>query len=204
METTSKSKRKDFIFIVVFLLVVSCCLLYLFQSSYAKYRRGISGSVTGDIANWNIKVNGEDIANKKTLTSTIEPVFPEDENHNEGVIAPGSEGYYTITIDSSEVDVPFLCTIHSDVSLDSSITDLKTLSYEINPTNTENRLTYSSDTGIVQQIPRNTAQTVFKIYLVWDDETGTMDNQADTSVAVSDTSKALMKVTLHFTQINAN
>lgn len=50
------------------------------------------------------------------------------------MIAPGSEGYYTITIDSSQVDVPFLCTIHSDVSPDSSISDLKTLSYVINPT----------------------------------------------------------------------
>ncbi len=203
METTSKSKRKDFIFIVVFLLVVSCCLLYLFQSSYAKYRRGISGSVTGDVANWNIKVNGEDIANKKTLTSTIEPVFPEDENHNEGVIAPGSEGYYTITIDSSEVDVPFLCTIHSDVSLDSSITDLKTLSYVINPTTDRDpQINYSSDTGIVQEIEKNTDQTVFRIYIKWDDDDGAMDNAADTQAGIDSNSKAKMNITLHFSQIN--
>lgn len=203
METTNKSKRKDLIFIVVFLLVVSCCLLYLFQSSYAKYRRGISGSLTGDIANWNIKVNGEDIANKKTLTSTIEPVFPEDENHSEGVIAPGSEGYYTITIDSSQVDVPFLCTIHSDVSPDSSISDLKTLSYVINPTSDqEPQINYSSDTGIVQEIERNTNQTVFRIYIKWEDEDGQMDNAADTQAGLDSNSKAKINITLHFSQIN--
>lgn len=198
------SKKKNLIFVCCFILIVCCCLIYLFQTSYAKYRRGITGTISSDIASWNIKVNKEDIMNKKTLTTTIEPTFDESLYHKEGVIAPGVEGYYTVTIDSSNVDVPFECSIHSESSPDSSITDLKTLSYEINPTDTENRLTYSSDTGIVQQIPRNTAQTVFKIYLVWDDETGTMDNQADTSVGVSDTSKALMKVTLHFTQINAN
>ena len=126
----------------------------------------------------------------------------ESENSRGGVIAPGVEGYYTITIDASDVDVPFECTIRSEVSPDSSVSDLKTLSYEINPTDTENRLTYSEDTGIVQEIPRNTQEYVFRIYLVWDDDTGNMDNQADTEVGIDDNSKALMQVSLHFTQLN--
>ena len=42
----------------------------------------------------------------------------------------------------------------------------------------------------------------FKIYLKWDDETGTMDNQADTVAGVNSDSKALMTVTLHFSQLN--
>lgn len=197
------TKRKDLKFIMLFVILVSCCLLYLFQSSYAKYRRQIEGTVSSDIANWNIKVNGEDIANKKTLTTTIEPTFLESENAKEGVIAPGVEGYYTITIDASDVDVNFLCTIHSDVSVDSSVSDLKTLSYVINPvSDTDERLTYSADTGIVQQISKNTKQTVFRVYIKWDDDEGTMDNQADTEVATDDASKALMSVTLQFSQLN--
>ena len=197
------SRKKDLRFIILFVVLVSCCLLYLFQSSYAKYRRGVAGEVSADVAGWNIKVNGEDIANKKTLTTTIVPTFLESENSAAGVIAPGVEGYYTITIDASLVDVPFECTIHSDVADDSSISDLKTLSYQINPTSsTTDRLTYSADTGIVQVIPRNTSQYVFRIYLVWDDENGTMDNQADTEVGVSDSSQALMQVSLQFSQIN--
>lgn len=195
-------KKKDLRFVILFLVVVSCSLIYLFQSSYARYRRAVSGDVSGEIAQWNIKVNNEDIANKKTLTTTIVPTFPESLYNKEGVIAPGVEGYYTITIDASQVDVPFECSIFSDVSQDSSISDLKTLSYEINPTDTENKLEYSPDTGIVRQIPKNTKSTAFKIYLTWDDETGAMDNQADTSVGVDDNSKALMKVTLRFSQIN--
>lgn len=197
------TKKKDLKFIILFIVLVSCCLLYLFQSSYAKYRRQINGSVSSDIASWNIKVNGEDIANKKTLTTTIEPTFLESENTKEGVIAPGVTGYYTITIDASDVDVNFLCSIHSDVSVDSNVVDLKTLSYVVNPvSDNDEKLTYSADTGIVQQISKNTNQTVFRIYIQWDDEAGTMDNQADTEVATNDNSKALMNVTLQFSQLN--
>lgn len=198
----TSNKKKDLRFVIFFVVIVCCCLVYLFQSSYARYRRGISGSISSEVASWNIKVNGEDIANKKTLTNTIEPTFLESENSRGDVIAPGVEGYYTITIDASDVDVPFECTIRSEVSPDSSVSDLKTLSYEINPTDTENRLTYSEDTGIVQEIPRNTQEYVFRIYLVWDDDTGNMDNQADTEVGIDDNSKALMQVSLHFTQLN--
>lgn len=197
------TKKKDLKFIILFIVLVSCCLLYLFQSSYAKYRRQINGSVSSDIASWNIKVNGEDIANKKTLTTTIEPTFLESENTKEGVIAPGVTGYYTITIDASDVDVNFLCSIHSDVSVDSNVVDLKTLSYVVNPvSDNDEKLTYSADTGIVQQISKNTNQTVFRIYIQWDDEAGTMDNQADTEAATNDNSKALMNVTLQFSQLN--
>lgn len=199
----TNAKKKDIKFVILFIVLVGCCLLYLFQSSYAKYRRQLEGTVSSDIANWNIKVNGEDIANKKTLTTTIEPTFLESENTKEGVIAPGVEGYYTITIDASDVDVNFLCTMHSDVSVDSSVSDLKTLSYVINPVgDTDERLTYSADTGIVQQISKNTNQTVFRVYIKWDDDAGTMDNQADTEVATDDESKALMSVTLQFSQLN--
>lgn len=197
------NKKRDLRFVILFVVIVSCCLIYLFQSSYAKYRRGVSGRVSSEIASWNIKVNGEDIMDKKELTTTIEPTFLESENSNEGVIAPGVEGYYLVTIDASEVDVNFLCTIYSTAAETSSISDLKTLSYEINPTdNTSNKLEYSPDTGIVVEIPKNTSEYVFKIYLTWDDDTGTMDNQADTSVALDDTSQALMTVDLQFSQLN--
>lgn len=197
------NKKRDLRFVILFVVIVSCCLIYLFQSSYAKYRRGVSGRVSSEIASWNIKVNGEDIMDKKELTTTIEPTFLESENSNEGVIAPGVEGYYLVTIDASEVDVNFLCTIYSTVAETSSISDLKTLSYEINPTDdTSNKLEYYPDTGIVVEIPKNTSEYVFKIYLTWDDDTGTMDNQADTSVALDDTSQALMTVDLQFSQLN--
>ena len=99
--------KKDLYYILIFAAIVVFCLAYLFQSSYAKYRRGITGDVEAEIASWHIKVNGEDIMNNKTLTTTIVPTFLESENTKEGVIAPGVEGYYTVTVDASDVDVIF-------------------------------------------------------------------------------------------------
>lgn len=198
------TRKKDLRFIIFFVVIASFCLLYLFQSSYAKYRKQINGQVQSSIANWNIKVNDEDIANKKTLEGQIIPVFAGGENSASGVIAPGVEGYYTITIDASDVDVSFRLTVHSDVSSESSITDLKTLTYSINPTSTtEEKLTYSPDTGIVQDIPRNSKKFVIRVYLKWDDDTGSMDNSADTDVALDDNSQALMNVKIHFSQLNS-
>ena len=201
-----ESKKKDIWFVVLFSVVVGDCLLYLFQASYAKYRRAVSGSVNGNIASWQIKVNGEDIMNKKTLNTTITPFFPEDETHAEDVIAPGVEGYYTISIDASNVDVPFRVTIFSEVAENSSVSDLKTYTYEYNskltpPTNYNSRELYNSDNGIVYDIARNSKTNDFRIYVVWDERYGTMDNAQDTEVGIDDNSKALMNVRLHFEQI---
>ena len=107
-----------------------------------------------------------------------------------------------ITIDATEVDVPFQCKIQSEASEESSVTDLKTLSYEINPTTIKNKLEYNNDTGIIQNIEKNTKKTTIKIYLTWDDETGTMNNQTDTNVATNPDSQALMDVVIHFNQLN--
>lgn len=201
-----ESKKKDILFVLLFIVVVGVCLLYLFQASYAKYRRAVSGSVNGDIASWQIKVNGEDIMNKKTLNTTITPFFPEDETHAEDVIAPGVEGYYTISIDASNVDVPFRVTIFSEVAENSSVSDLKTYTYEYNskltpPTDYNSRELYNNDNGIVYDIARNSKTNDFRIYVVWDDTNGTMDNAQDTEVGINDNSKALMNVRLHFEQI---
>ena len=52
-------KKNDIKFVIVFVIVVGLSLLYLFQSSYAKYRKQIEGDVRTTIASWNIKVNNE-------------------------------------------------------------------------------------------------------------------------------------------------
>ena len=40
----------------------------------------------------------------------------------------------------------------------------------------------------------------FRIYLKWDDENGTMDNQADTAATVPINAEALLNVSISFTQ----
>ena len=97
--------KNDKKFIVLFIIIVIICFYYLFQSSYAKYRKKIDGEVQARVASWLIKVNNENIENKDTLTNEITPVFDQNEFVNDGVIAPGSTGYFELTINAENVDV---------------------------------------------------------------------------------------------------
>lgn len=200
MDTT---RKKDLKFLIVFLIILSFSLLYLFQSSYAKYRKQIEGEVSANIASWRIKINNEDIANKKLLTNAIVPTFLETEHTAKNVIAPGSIGYYTLIIDTSNVDVSFEYSIFSDVSDKSSVTDLKTLSYVMNPDGgTATEISYDSAKGIVGTVDKNTTSFSVKINLQWDDINGSMNNEQDTTAAIYATNKALMDVKLQFSQLN--
>ena len=73
-------KRRDIIFIVLFITIVSISLIYLFQTSYAKYRRNTNGEVQGRVASWDIKVNNESITTNTTLTNKIVPTI-DDSNY---------------------------------------------------------------------------------------------------------------------------
>ena len=68
-------KRRDLTFIVFFVLVLCLSITYLFQTSYAKYRKQVTGELNADIASWIIKVNNEDITESRTLENEITPVF---------------------------------------------------------------------------------------------------------------------------------
>ena len=197
-----QERKKDIKFIVLFIIIVSFSFLYLFQTSLAKYRKQINGNITSEIAKWNILVNEEDIRNKTTLTNDIVPEFEGDEWTKDSVIAPGSTGYYDLIIDGSNVDVDFQYEIISTTKEESSIPDLKTIAYTINP-ETNNTLTpYSEVDTIKGTIQHNSTKTNIRIYIQWDDgENQTMDNAKDTEVATTDTSKVEITVTIKFSQI---
>lgn len=186
------------------LIIIVICFLYLFQSSYAKYRRNIEGESKINIAKWNIKVNEEAIANKSKLTNNITPTFTGSEYINQGIIAPGIEGYYDININAKDVDLNFDYKIISTVSTESSVKDLVTTSYTINPDTNNDITSYNKDTGITGSIIKNTEATKIRIYIKWDDDESsqTMDNQKDTEIGTTNTSKCLMKVEFKFIQKN--
>lgn len=197
-------KKKDLKFLIIFIIVVIICLIYLFQSSYAKYRKQINANINSSIASWNIKINDEYINNKSTLTNDIQTTFLGDNYTKEGVLAPGSEGYFDIIIDATNTDVSFNYTIHCIVSTASDITDLITTGYIINPSSTNTtKITYDNTTGISGSVTHNTSQETIRIYIKWnEDATSTMDNTADTTTAIDTNSKALMTSTIAFNQLN--
>ena len=126
--------KNDKKFIIIFIIIVIFCFYYLFQSSYAKYRKKLDGSVQTRIASWLIKVNNENIENKDTLTNEIIPIYDENEYVNDGVIAPGSTGYFELTINAEDVDVDFTYEITTLVDESTPLEDLVLTGYELNGT----------------------------------------------------------------------
>ncbi len=192
-------KKKDAIFLALFIAVLGLSMIYLLQSSYAKYRRNTNTQIEGRIASWDIKINNESINNGSTLTNTITPVIDTNQYVKAGTIAPGSTGYFDIVIDATNVDVDFTYTITGEISDDTPLVDLKITGYKIN---NGSLVTYNESTGITGDIPMNTSSTSLRIYFEWiDDATNTMDNQDDTEYAQNSAYQNTdIDVTIHFEQ----
>lgn len=174
-------EKKDIKFIIVFILIVCFSFAYLFQSTYAKYRKQVTSEMNGDIANWSIKVNNEDINGKKTLTKNITPEITSSEYVKDKKIAPGSSGYFTVTIDATNVDVDFNYELTTELNQNTNLTDFKIYRYKIN----DGKVYSTYDNKLTGEIKKNTKETKFTYYIKWDDDdtTQTMDNTKDTEYA---------------------
>ena len=193
-------KKKDIRFLIIFIVIVTFSLFYLFQSSYAKYRKQVSAGIQTTIASWNIKVNTENINNKSTLTNNIIPTIDSNQYIKSGVIAPGSTGHFEVVINATDVDVDFNYEIESEVDEDTPLSDLTFTGYKVG---TGAIQTFSgTDTTITGNITKNTDNTTITVYFTWNDSaTNNMNNQADTEYAINeDHENTNIIVSIHFTQ----
>jgi len=193
-------KKRDLTFIVFFVLVFCLSITYLFQTSYAKYRKQVTGELNADIASWIIKVNNEDITESRTLENEITPVFDTNQYVKANTIAPGSTGYFDIIIETVNVDVDYNVEI-VDSKEETDLQDLVLKQYELNDSGTRVNITnhtYSQD------FTKNTERTKIRFYFVWDDDptTETMNNQADTSYQL-DNDATKINLAIKFKQKNS-
>ena len=193
-------RNNDLKFLIIFIIVVAISLLYLSQASYAKYRKQVTGRMDATVASWNILVNNEDIKNKTTLTNSITPVFDSNQYVKTGVIAPGSTGYFDITIDATNVDVDFTYEIQSSVDETTPLEDIVFTKYEKD--GVEGAFTQTGK--ITDEKQKNTGTTSLRIYFKWnDDSTNNMDNQEDTEYASTTAyANTKIKIVIHFAQKN--
>ena len=189
-------EKKDIKFIIIFIFVVGISFIYLFQATYAKYRKQITSEVNANVASWNIKINDEAIANKKKLANSITPIFDENEYVKANTLAPGVTGHFDIIIDSSNVDVDFTYEITASLAEDTDLKDFKITGYELNDSGTINKY----DSSITGDLVKNTKNTKIRFYVAWiDDDTNEMDNSEDTTYAVNHTN-VIYNLTIKFTQ----
>lgn len=200
-----KGKKKDLSFTIIFFICITLSLIFLFQSSYAKYRKQVSGDTSFSIAQWNIVLNDENIQGKTTLENSISPTYDKNDYVNDNVIAPGSTGYVDLIINSSNVDVTFNYSLTTSIPDESAVKDLKITHYQVNPEYaTSTKKEYDATSGpLTGTIIHNTETTTIRLYIIWDDTiTNIMDNATDTSVATNTENIALIKTTINFTQKN--
>lgn len=152
------------------------------------------------VARWHILVNNQDVRNNSSTSAELAPTFLGTEHIAPDVIAPTSEGYVDLIIDSSQVDVSFSYTITPDVDATSSVTDLIVTGYTVN---SGEKITISNGQSITDNIYKidNVNLTTIRLYVKWDDSSNSkMTNEEDTNASFMN-EQAKLKLNIQFVQI---
>ena len=183
-----------FSFVSLFFCIVTI------NKTYAKYNTNVDGVTNISVARWHILVNNQDIRNNSTTSAVLTPTIIANPHVSENVIAPTSEGYVDLNIDSTDVDVSFSYTITPNVDDSSSVSDLVVTGYTLND---GELTTLSNGESITNNIylSDNTNFTSIRIYLKWDDSVTNQMNNTDDANATLSTENAKMKISLNFKQI---
>lgn len=171
------------------------------EQTYAKYVTSTTGEAAMQIARWRILVNNEDIHTGSNMVNQITPTFVESSYIAAGKIAPTSEGYFDVVIDSTNTDTSFTYTIDTSVALNSPVSDLVATGYKINEGSIINFVGSTQITGNVL-IHDTIKVNIIRIYFKWDDgATARMDNNQDTNASYVTSTTPLLDVNLSFIQI---
>lgn len=185
------------------LLVAIISLLFCFSTineTYAKYNTSLEGKTNMSVARWHILVNNQDVRNNSSTSAELAPTFLGTEHIAPDVIAPTSEGYVDLIIDSSQVDVSFSYTITPDVDATSSVTDLIVTGYTVN---SSEKIAISNGQSITDNIYKidNVNLTTIRLYVKWDDSSNSkMTNEEDTNASFMN-EQAKLKLNIQFVQI---
>ena len=110
----TKGTRKVIRFIIFYLFFT---ILLIITSTFSRYTTIQEGQPKAYIANWNVKINNEDITNKTTLSNVI-TLVPDSmkETTTDNKIAPGKYGHFDLIINPTGTEVAVEYTISLDVT----------------------------------------------------------------------------------------
>lgn len=189
---------KKFLFIISCICLIAC--LIIISTTYAKYRSSAVAGANVAIARWNIKVNNQTIKNNTDISSVITPIFDGTDDISANIIAPTSEGYFDLHIDYAETDVSFDYDIEVKPNESSSVQDLVLTGFSLDSGTT---ITPLNKNDLIEGTVLKSAEEKTKdirVYIMWDDENGTMDNAQDTLATVPENATTLLDVKITFTQ----
>ncbi len=186
-----------------FFLIAIISLLFCFSTineTYAKYNTSLEGNTNISVARWHILVNNQDVRSSSSTTAELTPIFLGSEHIAPNVIAPTSEGYIDIIIDSSQVDVSFSYSITPEVDKTSSVSDLIVTSYSIDD---KENIPINNNKSITDNIYKidNVNLTTIRIYVKWNDSINNLMTNEDDTNASFNGEKAKLKLNIQFIQI---
>lgn len=170
------SKRKKVIFFVEILVIISLIVtLFSIKSTYAKYYEKISTNYNIGMKKWLIKIDDYDIISENNWSQIIKPTLIRNANVNYGVLAPTSSGYFDITVDFLDVNVPFKIEFSIEQLNQNKLSDLRLEYYD----GDDNELQLPI---IVNPEEADSSVLEIKVKFIWyDGEDGNMDDEADTN-----------------------
>ena len=193
------TKDKKIKLLIAFIALFIC--IFQIKETYAKYIESKNGDAEFTVAGWKIKINNSDITDGASLSSLINPVYESNSNIKDGVIAPGSQGYFDINIDATNTEVSFNYEITITPSQESDVTDLTIYAYKIDDgaiINTNNNS--NTITNRINNIDQNKTLTI-RLFFKWlDGEGEQMNNAADTAASVGE-GTGKINVNAKFTQV---
>ena len=187
-------------FILACISLLFC--IFIINSTFAKYATSVDGDVNTNIARWRILVNDTDVHMNNSLSNAITPVFYGTDFIAPDVIAPTSEGYFDLVIDSTGTDLSFSYSIDISVGEDSSVRDLVAFAYQINDGVIINANSLSNIGGNVIYNLSQTVNTI-RVFIKWDDsDNKTMTNLEQTAASYDTAKNPKLSVNLSFIQLN--
>lgn len=174
----SKINLKLFFFILTILFVI--LTIFLVRSTYARYITSLTAKSYVELGSWLIYVNDQNIMQNSDVSDKIIPVFNSNPEYiAEGKIVPTSTGYVEITIDHTNVTVPFRYEVSFALDDSTNLEDFKMIGYSINGVESE-----SVDAVITDDVfpdEENKTQTL-KLNFGWlDGEGEILDDIQDTA-----------------------
>lgn len=106
-------KRIRILFFILIVLTIS----YICSKTYSYYVDEVDKTATFTIADWVVKINGQDITQNEYHTFSIDDLEVSPNPNTNGKFSPGDTGSFTIVIDPSESKVA----IEYDVSMSADV-----------------------------------------------------------------------------------
>ena len=189
-------KRIIFIFACLWIIIS----FMLIKSTYAKYLSAVNANANVSISVWNIVLNEQNIIKNSNFSSNLSLVFPGNDYYSEGFIVPGSIGYFDLTIDTSSVTMPFKYSVIASPDATTEISDIKVIGYSLDGNNDVINYLNEENSTIENSVSVDSQNSSIRVYMQWvDDDTETLDDDADTELAL-DGSKAVVLVNVLFEQ----